>query len=123
MKKFIIQSQITKNFVKREIHEIEPDGSMEVIIRKHKKSKTNNQREGFHVLLTILSSHTGYTIDELKTYIKKQVVGYNYNKVFDEVIGDLKSSEKYTIEEYSSCIEYAYKLGSDLGCNLPELKK
>lgn len=122
MNKWRIMSETTKKYAKDFIDKTAEDGSMEVVVRKHKCEKSVNQRAGFHFLLKIISDETGYTVEEVKELVKQRCFGSEEKKIFGEVIFLPKSSETLNRKEYSELIEGVYRLGAEAGILLPNLE-
>jgi len=125
MQKFRIETNTTKKHVNKEISALPEDGSMEVVIKKFVKDRTEEQRNGWHYLLTLLSKrNTGYRVEELKLMIKKYSMGYEYKEIDDVRYPFLRSTEKYTIKQYNALIEATYQFAVEKwNIVLPPLEK
>lgn len=123
MRKFIIDSPTSKRYALNFISRIELDEGLEIVIRKERKDQKDDQREGFHVLLKLFAEELGYSPDELKEVLKIKALGVEVKTVLGEEVHILKSTTKYTREDYSKLIETTYRTAAELGIVLPELKR
>lgn len=122
MQKFILYSNKELKQVGDYLKSLSYDKPMQVIIKLYKKDKTAEQRGFWHVLLSILSEETGYTVGEVKELVKKAELGTK-----DVMIGNVlhtvtESSEKANRETYSRLIESTYRLAAEAGISLPNPK-
>ena len=84
-------------------------------IRKIDKPRTINQNSYLHALFAIFGNEFGYTIDESKILIKREL-GWTYKKsgqVF------LKHTSDMTVDELSRFIDRFRTFSAHLGCYLP----
>ena len=91
----------------------------EVSWRVYKEDKTAEQFAFFHVLCGILGQATGYTLDEIKELVKRDILGTVIVKVGQREIEVTRPSSKAKRDECSELIEGVYRLGAEAGINLP----
>jgi len=117
--RFIINSKQVKRNCLDAVMEIRGDDQMEVVIQKHKRRKTDEQRSFWHVLLSILGEETGYTLGEVKYLVKAAVIGSETVSVGNMTVEVVPSSEKQDRERYSELIEATYRIAAEAGIELP----
>ena len=101
------------------VQEILGEQNMEVIIQPHKEDKTGEQRGWWHVLLKILSDESGYTVEEVKELVKKNLLGTRLIPIGSVSKEVTESSEKQDKIGYSELIEGTYRLAAEAGIVLP----
>ena len=101
--------------------------SVEIIIRPHRKSLTEEQRNGFHFLCQTLGDRLGYTLSEVKELVKKEVYGTRPVTIGGRTVEVTQSSEvnedgelRDTLD-YSRLLDGAYLLAAEAGEVLPQL--
>jgi len=119
MNRFIINSKEVKRNCLDAVMEIRGEDNLEVVIQKHKKRKTDEQRSWFHVLASMLGEETGYTLAEVKDLVKRQVIGTRYVTIGNSQCEVVESSESQNREIYSQLIEGVYQLAAEAGIELP----
>jgi len=127
-RKFFLNTTQSKEFAINFIKNIGIPSNFEVVIQKARKSQTDDQREGFHVLLKILAEGLGYSqsqkeLEGLKQALKEEALGFETVTVFGKQYKILKSTTKYNRDDYSRLIETIYRIGSEMGVVLPNLEK
>jgi len=120
--RFILNSKQVKRNCIDAIMEIKGEDRMEVIIKKHKKAKTDEQRNFWHFLLSVFGEEVGYTLGEMKTIVKKAVTGSEQLCVGSVEVEVIPSSEKADKELYGAYIETTYRLAAEVGVALPALR-
>lgn len=100
----------------------------EVEIRPYVKSKTAEQRAGFHWLCTILGNELGYDMDDIKEAAKRMALGTKEIRIGSDTFEVVKSSERNDGRpvnriEYGALIDATYRLGSQAGITLPALDR
>ena len=101
--------------------------SVEIIIRPHRKSLTEEQRGGFHFLCQTLGDRLGYTLGEVKEMVKQHVYGSRTVKCGGHVFQVTESSEvnedgelRDTLD-YSRLLDGVYLLAAEAEEILPQL--
>ena len=119
MKRYIINSKEVKRNCLDAVMQIKGEEQLEVVIKKHVKNKTQQQRGWFHALCGILANETGYQMGEIKELVKQHILGTTTVAVGTKVFEVTASSEKQNREMYSRLIEGVYQLGAEAGIELP----
>ncbi len=119
MKRFIINSKEVRANAVQAVSQIKGEEQLEVVIQRHKKRKTDEQRSFWHVLLSILGEETGYTLGEVKYLVKAAVIGSETVSVGNMTVEVVPSSEKQDRERYSELIEATYQIAAEAGIELP----
>lgn len=91
----------------------------EVTWRVYKLDRTAEQFAFFHVLCNLLGNATGYTLDEIKELVKRDILGTVIVKIGNREVEVTRSSSKTKRDECSELIEGVYRLGAEIGVNLP----
>lgn len=94
-----------------------------VMIGDYAKDKTAEQRSWFHALCKILGDETGYTLDEVKELVKKDILSTKIVKIGGISKEVTKSSEKAKRDEYSELIDGIYRIGAEAGVVLPNPRR
>lgn len=103
------------------------DKSVEIIIRRYRKNKSDAQRGAFHFLCQTLGDQLGYSMNEIKELVKKDVYGTHEvqvgNKVFEVTCSSEKNEqgEPRTTDEYARLIDGVYRMAGYAGESLPAL--
>ena len=119
MKRFHITSKQIKINAINAVKEIMGDDDMDVIIQKHKHDKTAEQRGWFHSLCKMLGDECGYTLEEVKELVKKDIIGTKLVTIGSKTKEVTESSEGLDKMGYSELIEGIYRLGAEAGVVLP----
>ena len=131
MRKFILNSTISREYASRAVLETPIEAGKEIVIQNEVRKQTDDQRQGFHLLCREFAqwndSKLGYTPEDIKNLVKIEAFGMSYSEVYvmgrKTVKEKCKSSTKWTRKEYSHAIETIYRLASEAGIILPELKR
>lgn len=92
---------------------------IEVLIRPYKEDKTAAQRGWWHMLLRQFGDECGYTMQEMKDLVKKEILGTKIVTVAGRTVETAASSESEDRIGYSSLIESTYRLAAEAGVQLP----
>jgi hypothetical protein len=105
----------------RAVSEVEAviPGDVEVVIKKHVRNKTGEQRGWFHKLCQMLGDELGYTMGEIKELVKKDILGTREIRIGDRCTEVTESSEQQLRDRYSDLIEGVYRIGAEAGVVLP----
>ena len=79
----------------------------DVVIKKHVRSKTGQQRNYFHKILELVCNHTGEHLEDLKMDIKLRVLPLRIVTYNGQNVPYPMSSEKATVQQYGELIEAA----------------
>jgi hypothetical protein len=96
-------------------------GPMVVHVGKERRMRSNGQNRYFYgQVLQMLSDHTGYTVEELKQWLKKE---FGWTKVI--VLGGkqvevLRSSADMSTAEFEKFMTQIRMLADTLGCHIAE---
>jgi hypothetical protein len=85
-------------------------------LKEYKEARSNRQNRYFHVICTILADDLGYTVDEMKIEIKRNLEWMMYIKNGKKF---LKSSKELDTKEFTDLIDYTRSIGEENGCYLP----
>ena len=121
--KFVISTKTAKRNCIDAVMGIMQEDQMEVVIQKHKKRKTDDQRAGWHYLLSVFGDELGYTLPEMKAVVKKAVTGSEMVAVERVEVEVVPRREKADRELYSQYIETTYRLAAEIGVVLPDLRR
>ena len=109
------------------ISNLSMDKSVEIIIRRYRKSHSDEQRGSFHFLCQVFGDRLGYTKGEIKEMVKKHVYGVRTVHVGSKCFEVTESSEvdengepRDTLD-YGRLIEGIYILAAEVGEILPAL--
>jgi len=119
----VVNSKSAREFAKASVGKLTGDCIHQVTIEPYKDDKTAEQRKGWHLLLGILAKHCGYTLPEIKDVIKIETIGMQQMEWKGKIIDRIPSSEDEKKHGYSDLIEQTYRIGAEMGCVLPELKR
>ena len=110
-----------------------PDGKkrkrpFRVIIEPDIADKSAEQRGGFHFLCDFLGQATGYSREEVKDLVVREILGTKQIKIGGRVQEVRMSSESNDGEavdviEYNTLIDGIYRIGGEAGIVLPILDK
>ena len=121
------RKEIIRNNAVNYLKQVNLDKSVEVVIRQHRKSRTDEQRGGFHFLCETLGNRLGYTQGEIKDMVKQHVYGVHEVTVGERVYLVTESSEvnedgepRDTLD-YGRLIDGIYNLAAEAGEVLPIL--
>lgn len=109
------------------ISNLSMDKSVEIIIRRYRKNKTEAQRGAFHFLCQALGDQLGYSLNEIKELVKKDVYGVHEVRIGDLAFEVTCSSERNedgdprTTDEYARLIDGVYRMAGYAGEILPAL--
>jgi len=88
-------------------------------IKRVVKPRTVNQNKYLHVLFTIFGNEFGYTVDEAKTIIKREL-GYIYEKRGQAF---LEHTSDMSVDKLSRFIDRFRDFSAHMGCYLPDAKQ
>ena len=105
------------------VSEISPDPNKptEVVIRPHRKDKTAEQRNYWHMLIGMIEQATGEPFGRVKTTIKFDVLSADMDTDLEgRLYVKEVSSEKQKRDRYSRLIDYTLQWAAEkYGINLP----
>ena len=114
---FVISSRAVLSNCLKHIQGLPLNGSLEIIIREHKRKRSCNQNSLYWKWLSIISSYTGYTKDELHDEFASRFIGIEERKTISgDIIRQPISTTKLSTKEfaeYMSKIE-AYAMGENI---------
>ncbi len=127
MKRQFILSEKTATeawaLVVRTVRALDLSQPHKVTIEIYKESKSQEQRNGFHLLCKLMGDELGYSQEEIKQYAKVEVLGVKTVTISGITREVAKSSEKAVRDEYTALIEGVYRLAAQAGVILPQLIK
>jgi len=99
---------------------LDPDKTWDVVISRHVKSKTAEQRSWFHVLCGLFGDEVGMRLGDIKEIAKAKLFGWK-RITYGGVTLTLADghSENLTLDQYSQLIEVVYQLAAESGIALP----
>lgn len=107
-------------FFKQVFGEFMSAGGCEVIIKKYRKNKTDQQRKYAHACIGVIAKHCGDDPKHLKVRIKHSLGLIEEIWSDGKVISVEKSTEDLSRDEYGVFIETIKTLGLNLDIQLPE---
>ena len=64
----------------------------EVVIRKHKKQRSNSQNRYMHYVFNLIADETGNDMEDIKVAMKQKYLGYEEKIIAGEIVKKLKST-------------------------------
>ncbi len=114
------QDLIRQNAIKA-IETLSPEVVWEVVIKRHTKSKTTDQRSWFHALCSIFAEQLDMQAGDMKEIAKSKLFGWkqiSYGGITLTLADG--HSEELNAKQYSELIETLYVLAGETGIVLPE---
>lgn len=88
------------------------------VIVKGRSSGQN--RYGHGIVFDLLADHTGYTVDQVKTWLKKEFGYVEYVRIGDKMLEIPRSTATFSTSEWEDFMSKTRMLGSELGVYIPE---
>ena len=85
-------------------------------LKEYKEPRSNRQNRYFHAICAILGNDLGYTVDEMKIVIKRNLEWMIYQK---NGVTFLRSSADLDTKEFTDLIDFTRSIGEENGCYLP----
>ena len=110
----------------RYLQTLEITKPVEVIIRRYRRSLTDEQRGWFHKLCTMLGDEVGEQMGDIKQMVKQRVYGTEEHYVGGKAYTITPSSEtddegeKRSVFDYAKLTDEVYRMGGEAGVSLPE---
>ena len=124
-KVFVLRDDSSLDHVKRglynELSNLILENPKQVSITNYKENKTDEQRNGFHMLCKMLGDELGYTLYEIKEMCKAECLPTTVVNIAGREREVTQSSEKIKRIQYSELIETVYRLSAEAGVVLPAL--
>ena len=122
---FVLRDDSSLDHVKRglynELSNLILENPKQVSITNYKENKTDEQRNGFHMLCKMLGDELGYTLYEIKEMCKAECLPTTVVNIAGREREVTQSSEKIKRIQYSELIETVYRLSAEAGVVLPAL--
>jgi hypothetical protein len=126
-KVFILRNDSKLDGVKRGLYAflkgLNLEKAKQVTITDYKEDKTGEQRSSFHLLCRLLGNEVGHAEDEVKEIVKKAALGTKTITMAGITAEVTRPSEGAKRDEYSHLIETVYRLASEMGIQLPGLRR
>ncbi len=92
------------------------DNEVEVIIRKHRKTRSGEQNRYHHgCVIPLLAEHCGYEMEEMKDALK-----FKFLRTHDDGnLPTVRRTRDLTTAEMTNFIEQCRRLGAEMGCVIP----
>ena len=100
-------------FVKNLLDLLPPEKTWSVEIKQHRKRRTTDQNSKFHAMCQELGQEVGYTCEELKRLVKKEIGAC---QIVDGPLGKVlrfESSADWDRQRMAEAIELLYRWGID----------
>ena len=91
----------------------------EVVIRKHDKRKTAQQRKYLHKILHVVCNYTGDDVEDAKMKIKYAVLPLREITLSGNTYLYPISSERASVKQYGDLIEAALMFAAEAGVSVP----
>lgn len=95
------------------------DGLYDVKIEKHVDDKSAEQRNFLHLLIGIMAKELGYLPQEMKSVLKREIIGCDEVEYKGKTVEIEPSTEALKKYGYSEFISGVYVIASGLGITLP----
>lgn len=115
-----ISSDIAKQAALRQISSLTIDGTMECVIRRYKKSRTNSQNRLYWLWLSFIAGETGNDSDVLHEFFRRKYLQSKIVQVFGEQSSVRQSTAALKSEEFTDYLKRIESFAaSEIGITLP----
>jgi hypothetical protein len=122
MKTFIIRDAKVKDNAITFINSLPLDTPWCITIKKHIKTRTEEQNGLYRRWVRIMSHHTGYTEDEMHDHLRREFLPWHEKDVFGRTVLILTSTTKLNTKEMGEYMDKCDRFAAqELGCVLPKL--
>lgn len=98
-----------------------PFTKFRVVIKEHKKKRTNDQNALYWSWLTIIGKDLGYTSEELHEALKAKILGVVERKtIFGNTVNEPRSTTSLTTKEFTEYLNAVQSFAMSLGIALPQ---
>ena len=115
----IRNKEIKQNAINHVKSIMKEDGLYDVKISKHVEDKSTEQRNFLHMLIGIMAKELGYTPAEMKSVLKREIIGCDEVEYKGKTVEIEPSTEALKKYGYSEFIESVYVIAGGLGIVLP----
>ncbi len=120
MSVILINCDDTRQAAIKQIKALNLSAGFEVIIRKHRKSRSTSQNALMWMWLSVVQSETGNDKDALHDYFREKYLGRDRTEVLNQQRHVLKSTTKLTVQEFTQYLTQIEAFcATELGITLP----